>query len=61
MCHTPLLEQAIEDTLEQVRTELMRLWTDGDVGIVAVHVGKEQMRVKATPERTHDPVRVKAP
>lgn len=54
------LETAIESALEQVRTELMRLYADGDVGTVCVHVGRNQMRVKTTPERTHDPVRVDA-
>ena len=58
MAYAPQLEKAIEDTLEQVRTELIRLFADGDIGTVAVHVGKQQMRVKSTPERTHEPVRV---
>lgn len=53
---SPLLRKAIEDALEQVRVELLRFYADGDVGVVAVHVGKLQMRVKATPERVNEPV-----
>lgn len=60
MAITPQLEKAIGETLEQVRTELMRLYADNDVGVIAVHCGKKQMRVKATPERTHDAVPVEA-
>lgn len=60
MCQTQPIGKAIEETLEQVRTELIRLYADGDVGTVTVHCGREQMRVKATPERTHEPVRLKA-
>lgn len=56
---TPL-ERAIELAIEQVRAELMRFYADGDVGTVTVHCGKEQLRVKSTPERTHEPVRTKA-
>jgi hypothetical protein len=52
------LEQAITEALEQARTELMRLYADGDVGTVCIHVGHRQLRVKTTPERTRDPVRV---
>lgn len=55
---TPL-EQAINDALDQIRAELVRFYADGDVGTVCVHVGLEQMRVKATPERNREPVRVK--
>lgn len=49
-------EHGIDEILEQVRAELLRFRADGDVGTVTVHVGREQMRVKATPERTHEPV-----
>lgn len=52
------LERAIDDALEQVRAELMRLYADGDTGTVTVHCGKEQLRVKSTPERIHEPVRL---
>lgn len=58
MAIPPQLERAITETLEQVRTELMRFYRDNDSGTVTVHVGKKQMRVKATPERTHDAVAV---
>lgn len=53
---SPVLRKAIEDALEQVRVELLRFYADGDVGTVAVHVGRQQMRVKATPERVNEPV-----
>lgn len=52
----PKHERAIDAILEEVRVELLRFYTDHDVGTVTVHVGREQMRVKATPERTHEPV-----
>lgn len=55
---TPQLAKAIDDALEQVRAELVRFYADDDVGTVAVHVGRQQMRVKATPERVHEPVPV---
>lgn len=55
---TPPLEQMIEKALEQARAELVRLYADGDVGIVALHCGREQIRVKATPERINEPVRL---
>lgn len=58
MVTPPQLAKAIDETLEQVRRELIRLYTDNDVGVIAIHVGKKQMRVKATPERTHDAVAV---
>jgi hypothetical protein len=54
------VERAIEDILAQVRIELKRLYAAGDIGTVTVHCGAEQMRVKATPERIREPVRVKA-
>ncbi len=55
---SPPLQQAIEYALEQVRVELMRMYAEGDVGTVTVHCGREQMRVKALPERTNEPVRL---
>lgn len=58
MAVTPPLQKAIDETLAQVRAELIRLYADNDVGVIAIHVGKKQMRVKATPERTHDAVSV---
>lgn len=60
MAAPPPLEQAIEDALEQVRAELMRMYADGDIGEVTIHVGRDQLRVKATPERINEPVRLKA-
>lgn len=60
MAIPPQLAKAIDETLEQVRRELIRLYADSDVGTVTVHCGKKQMRVKATPERTHDAVPVEA-
>lgn len=56
----PHVQAAIELALEQARAELMRLYADGDVGTVTVHCGRQQMRVKATPERIHEPLPVKA-
>jgi hypothetical protein len=53
--NTPELERAIENILQQVRAELIRLYSDGDIGTVCVHCGKQQMRVKAAPERIHEP------
>lgn len=52
------LEQMIDAALEQVRAELIRMYTDGDTGQVVIHCGKDQVRVKATPERINDPVRL---
>jgi hypothetical protein len=56
MVTTPPLEKAIEDALKQVRAELIRFYGDGDVGKIELHVGKKQIRVKATPERSNEPV-----
>lgn len=56
MATPPPLEKAITETLELVRAELMRLYRDKDVGTIVIHVGKRQMRVKATPERNYDAV-----
>lgn len=53
---TPQLKQAIEKALTQARDELVRLYSDNDVGTITLHVGKKQIRVKATPERSHEPV-----
>jgi len=50
------LEKAIGAALDQVRAELVRFYTEGDIGTVVVHVGTKQMQVKATPERRRDPV-----
>lgn len=58
MTITPQLAKAIDETLAQVRAELIRLYLDKDVGTVVVHCGKKQMRVKATPERTQAAVTV---
>ena len=52
------LERAVTNALEQVRSELLRFYADGDIGTVVVHVGKAQMQVKASPERKRDPVQV---
>ena len=49
-------EKAIAETLTQVHAELVRLYTDGDVGTVIINVGKAQMRVKAQPERISEPI-----
>lgn len=54
---TPL-ERAIENALEQVRAELIRFYTDGDTGKIEIHCGPQQLRVKATPERVNEPVRL---
>lgn len=55
MAATPL-EKAIEETLEQVRAELIRLYSNNDVGVITLNCGKRQIRVKATPERIREPV-----
>lgn len=60
MATPPPLERAIDETLALVRVELMRLYRDNDIGTIVVHVGKKQMRVEATPKRTHDAVSVEA-
>ena len=52
----PTLEQKINEALEQARAELVRFYSDGDVGTITLHVGKKQIRVKATPERSYEPV-----
>lgn len=57
MAATPL-EQMIDAALDQVRQELIRLYADGDVGSVVIHVGRDQLRVKAQPERINPPVRL---
>lgn len=57
MAATPQLEQAIEDALEQVRTELIRLYADGDIGKIEVNCGKARIVVKALPERINEPVK----
>lgn len=52
----PTLEQKINEALEQARAEIIRFYSDGDVGTITLHVGKKQIRVKATPERSFTPV-----
>lgn len=53
---TPELEKAINEALEQTRTELLRLYEHGDVGAVTIHCGHKQLRVKASPERIYEPI-----
>lgn len=55
---TTPLERMIEGALEQARAELMRLYADGDVGKIELNCGKDQIRVKATPERVYEPIRI---
>lgn len=50
------LKKAIDEALEQTRTELLRLYEYGYTGSVTVHCGKNQLRVKATPERACEPI-----
>lgn len=57
MAATPL-EKMIERAMAQVRAELIRLYSDGDVGTVTLHCGEKQIRVKAAPERNSEPVRL---
>lgn len=52
----PKLEQAIIVALEQVRNEMIRLYSGGDIGTISVHCGTAQIRVKAAPERNLEPV-----
>lgn len=47
---------AFDEVLEQVRAELVRLYSQNDVGTIVLHCGKKQIRVKATPERSNEPV-----
>lgn len=47
---------AFDEVLEQVRAELVRLYSQNDVGTITLHCGKKQIRVKATPERSNEPV-----
>lgn len=54
----PQLERAIDDILAQARAELVRMYADGDTGAVVIHVGRDQLRVKAQPERNNEPVRL---
>lgn len=44
--------------LEQVEAELTAMRLAGEVGSVTVHVGTDQMVVKANAERKYDPVPV---
>jgi hypothetical protein len=57
MAATPL-EKMIDCALKQARAELMRLYADGDIGKIELNCGKQQIRVKATPERIHEPVTI---
>lgn len=47
--------------LDQVEAELTAMILAGETGSVSVHVGADQMIVKANPERKHEPVRLSRP
>jgi hypothetical protein len=44
--------------LDQVEAELVAMVLAGETGSVSVHIGIDQMIVKANPERKHEPVRL---
>lgn len=44
--------------LEQVTIELTAMLLAGETGAVTIHVGVDQLVVKANPERKHEPVRL---
>lgn len=48
----------LKAVLEQVEAELSAMLLAGETGTLTVHVGTDQMVVKANPERRHEPVRL---
>lgn len=50
------LEKALDTAFELARLEALQMIADGDVGVIMLHIGKRQIRVEATPKRSHEPV-----
>lgn len=48
---------ALKEILDLVEAELTAMILAGETGAVTIHCGENQMVVKATPERKHEPVR----
>lgn len=54
---TAKMARVIEAALGQARAELIRMYSDEDIGKVEMNCGKGQIRVKALPERINEPVK----
>ena len=48
----------VEQILNQVLTELLKMYESGETGTVTVHCAPDQMLVEANPKRKGQPVKI---